>query len=49
MQLCSSRVDSGSVPSYLVIQVLQDRSDFSLQLLDEESDNFRAQATIEDN
>ena len=45
----SFRVDSGSVPSYLVIQVLQDRSDFSLQLLAEESDNFRARATIQDN
>ena len=45
----SLRVDSGSVPSYLLIRVLQDRSDFSLQLLAEESDNFRAQATIQDN
>ena len=45
----SLRVDSGSVPSYLLIHLLQDRSDFSLQLLAEESDNFRAQATIQDN
>ena len=33
MQLCSSRVDSGSVPSYLVIQGLQDRSDFNTTIV----------------
>ena len=39
MQLCSSRVDSGSVPSYLVIRVLQDRSDLA-------SNCWRKKATI---